>query len=89
MDFGCDLIIILLEKLDIRIEYLAVNPIDIIIKIDNKLLILDEIIFSMITSFEKNPDINGIPIRAILVIPRVEIIKGLYIKFDLIIRISW
>lgn len=45
--------------------------------------------FSIIASLEKNPDIKGIPIRAVLVNPIVDSVKGLLIKFISIIRISW
>lgn len=73
---GCDLINDLFEKRVIRMEYDAVIPIDIIIKMDKVKFKLEVNINSMMTSFEKNPDMNGIPIRAILLIPRIDIIRG-------------
>lgn len=86
---GLDLIFDLLENVDIRIEYEAVIPIDKVINININILKFDEIIFSKIISFEKNPDINGIPIRAILFTPKIDKIIGKFIKFIPIIRISW
>jgi len=50
---------------------------------------LEEIIFSIIISFEKNPDINGIPINAILEILIIDCINGNFILFIPIFRISW
>lgn len=50
---------------------------------------MDEIIFSIIISFEKNPDINGIPIKANLLIPKIDSGRGILLKFNPIIRISW
>lgn len=73
---GCDLIIDLFEKSVIRIEYEAVIPMDKIIKIDIMKFRFEVNINSIITSFEKNPDMNGIPIKAILLIPKIEIVNG-------------
>lgn len=84
-----DLILDLLEDNDMRIEYDAVIPIDIVININIVMFILDDSIFSKITSLEKNPDINGIPIKAILLIPKIDKIIGKFKKLILIIRISW
>lgn len=44
---------------------------------------------SMITSFEKNPDMKGTPIKAKLLIPKIDRVNGYWIKFKPIIRISW
>lgn len=85
---GFNLISILLDRYIIRREYDAVIPIDKIINIVNKHSILDEIIFSIIWSFEKNPDVNGKAISAIFVIPKDDEIRGIGL-FILIIRISW
>lgn len=71
-----DLILDLLDNKDIRIEYDAVIPIDKIIRSNNSVLIFDLNIFSIIISFEKNPDMKGIPIRAILLIPKIVRVKG-------------
>lgn len=79
----------LLENKDIRIEYEAVIPIDIIIIMDKIDSILLEIIFSIIASFEKNPDIKGIPISAMFVIPIIDKVSGVWLKLILIIRMSW
>jgi len=43
----------------------------------------------MIESFEKNPDKNGIPIRAMFEILKIEEVKGDNFMFNPIIRISW
>lgn len=68
---------------------MVVIPIDIIIinvRIENE---LDKIIISIIGSLEKNPDINGIPIKAVEAIPKEEEIIGeLNIKVP-IFRMSW
>lgn len=37
---------------------------------------LDIIMNSIITSLEKNPDINGIPIKANLLIPKIDRVNG-------------
>lgn len=79
----------LFERKDIRIEYVAVIPIDIIIKLDIDTFIEEDIIFSIMESLEKNPDMNGIPIRAILLIPNILSVIGEFLKFSPIIRISW
>lgn len=72
-----------------RIEYAAVIPRDIIIINDKKETIFELIIFSMIESFEKNPDMKGIPISVMFEI--AIIVKRLgeeyFVKF--IIRMSW
>lgn len=73
---GWDKIWGLFENKVMRMEYDAVIPIDNIIKVDRVKFKLDIIINSIITSFEKNPDMNGIPISAILLIPRMDNIKG-------------
>lgn len=87
---GLDLIIYLFDNINIRIEYEAVIPTDIIIVIISKDSIFDEIIFSIIMSFEKKPDIKGNPINDIIVIPKIEDVKEvLFIKLILIIRPSW
>lgn len=86
---GCDFILDLLEDNDIRIEYDAVIPIDIVINNSIVMFILDDSIFSKITSLEKNPDMNGIPIKANLLIPKIDKIIGKFRKLILIIRISW
>lgn len=54
-------------------------PIDKIIIIDIIFFIFEDIMFSIIASFEKNPDINGIPISAILVILITVNAIGLFI----------
>lgn len=51
-------------------------PMDIIINKDKLKFKLDIIMNSMITSFEKNPDINGIPIKARLLIPKIDRVRG-------------
>lgn len=77
------------DKYIIRIEYDAVIPIEeIIIKVRIH-SILEEIIFSMIISFEKKPEVKGSPIRAALVRPKIVVVIGILIVFILIIRISW
>nr|WP_245959538.1 hypothetical protein [Neobacillus piezotolerans] len=50
--------------------------------------IFEEIIFSMIMSFEKNPDVKGKPIKAALVKPMIVVVIGILFLFILIIRIS-
>lgn len=50
---------------------------------------LDIIMNSIITSLEKNPDINGIPIKANLLIPKIDRVNGYWMKLIPIIRISW
>lgn len=88
---GCVLIIILFEIIDIRIEYDAVNPNDKII-INDKIysILYDDNNFSKIISFEKNPDLNGNPIKAIEVIPKiVDVNVEFMVWFILIIRPSW
>ena len=84
-----DLMLDLFEIKDIRIEYAAVIPIEDSITIDNIRFKFDEIIFSIIMSFEKNPDMKGIPIRAILLIPKIDKERGWLMKLIPIIRISW
>lgn len=80
----------LLDKIDIRSEYIAVNPIEIIIIYDKMVSILNEIMFSKIASFEKNPEEKGKAIKVILVIPRIEDVIGVFIiKLFPIFRISW
>lgn len=79
----------MLDENIIRREYEAVNPIDKIIIIVNIHSIFEEIIFSMIISLEKNPDVNGRPIKAILVMVKITEIIGIFMLFILIIRISW
>lgn len=74
--------------MDIRVEYMVVRAIDVIIIKDRIHSSLDEIIFSIIISFEKNLDKNGIPINAILVIPKVEDTKGMLVEDIPIIRVS-
>lgn len=49
---------------------------------------VDESINSMIASFEKKPDMKGIPIKAILDIPRMVIVIGEWIVDDPIWRMS-
>lgn len=66
----------LFENRVIRMEYDAVIPMESTIIIDKIKFRLEVSINSIITSFEKKPDINGIPIRAILLIPRIDNIKG-------------
>lgn len=79
----------LLDNIDIRNEYDAVIPIDKIISINIRELKLEKIIFSKIISFEKNPDMNGIPIKANLFTPKIDKIIGKLMKLSPIIRISW
>lgn len=74
---GLYLIIILLDKNIIRSEYDAVIPIDIIIINVNIHSNFDEINFSMIMSFEKYPEVNGNPIRAVFVIIKVDNVFGM------------
>lgn len=74
---GLDLIEFLLDINIIRKEYDAVIPIEDTIIIVNKHLSFDEIIISIIISLEKNPEENGNPIRAILVIIKVDITSGI------------
>lgn len=73
----------------VRIEYVAVIPIEEIIKIDKICVNIDFIIISIIISFEKNPDINGIPIKAIIERPITEAIIGEFFIMLPICRISW
>lgn len=83
------LIVNLLDKCIIRIEYDAVIPIvEIIIKVKIH-SIFEEIIFSIIMSLEKNPEVKGNPIKAALVNPRIVVVIGILIVFILIIRMSW
>lgn len=86
--FGLFFVIILLDKNIIRNEYDAVIPIDEIIISVNIDSIFDEIIFSIIISFEKYPEVKGNPINAILVILSVDKVDGIFDLFILIIRIS-
>lgn len=86
---GLDLISCLLECKDIRIVYEAVIPIDRVIRMSIVMLILDEIILSIIESFEKNPDMKGIPIKAILFTPKIDKVRGRWDRLIPIIRISW
>lgn len=86
---GFDLREFLLDKYIIRSEYDAVIPIDEIIMMVSKHSIFDEIIFSIIMSFEKNPEVKGRPIRAALVRPKMIEDIGILKLFFLIIRISW
>lgn len=88
-ELGNNFIVILLEISVIRIEYSAVNPTDVIISIDKIHSSFDDIIFSIIISFEKNPDMKGIPINDILVIPNTVCVSGIDEEFIPIIRISW
>lgn len=75
-EVGLDLMFDLLDNRDIRIEYEAVIPIDMIIKINIVRFKCDDNIFSKITSLEKNPDMKGIPIKASLFIPSSDKIMG-------------
>lgn len=75
-DRGWDLILDLLDDSDIRTEYDAVIPIDSVISISIVKFKFDDIIFSRMISFEKNPDMNGIPISAILFTPRIDNVIG-------------
>lgn len=84
-----DLIIILKVNIVVRREYVTVIPTDEIIKIDINWMKCDFIIISKIISLEKNPDINGSPIRAIIEIPRDEDTIGEFFIIDPIDRISW
>lgn len=86
---GFDFIKYLYDSSDIRIEYDAVIPIEIIIIIVRVDFNFVEISLSIIASFEKKPDKKGIPINLSLVIPKIDIVKGLEFKFIPIIRISW
>lgn len=70
-------------------EYVLVIPMDIIIKIDINKDKLEEIIDSIIASLEKNPDMKGRPIRAILEIPNTLSIKGIESNEFLVCRMSW
>lgn len=63
--------------------------IEVIIIIEIIIDIFDEIIFSIIESFEKNPDINGIPIKDIFEIPIMDIVTGEFFIIDPMCRISW
>lgn len=73
----------------VRIEYVAVTPIEEIIKIDKICINLDFIIISIIISFEKNPDINGSPIKASIAIPITEVMIGEFFIILPMCRISW
>lgn len=88
-DIGDDLIKDLLDVKDIRREYDAVIPMDRVINVSIIMLRLDDNIFSKIMSFEKNPDMNGTPINANLLTPKIDRIIGKLLKFNPIIRISW
>lgn len=79
----------MVEKNDIRNEYVAVIPIEITISEVSKDSNFNEINLSIIASFEKNPDMNGIPIKANLVIPKIEGVSGELIILIPIVRISW
>lgn len=79
----------LFDSIDMRIEYDIVIPIEEIIINVNRDSIFNLISFSIIVSFEKNPDINGIPIKDILVKPSVVEVNGILNEFIPIIRISW
>lgn len=85
LDFEINFVVILI----IRKEYIDVMEIDKIIKREIKIVILDEIIFSIIESFEKNPDINGIPINDKFEIPNILRVAGYNLNIDPIWRISW
>lgn len=86
---GFDLIIFLLDVINIRIVYDDVIPIDIIIISDSIEFVFDIIIVSIIVSFEKNPDVKGIPINIILDNPIIVGIMGDVLIFISIIRMSW
>lgn len=62
---------------------------DKIINVDKVKFRLDIIMNSIITSLEKNPDINGIPIKANLLIPKIDRVNGYWMKLIPIIRMSW
>lgn len=84
-----DLIEFLFDENIIRIEYEAVIPIDeIIIKV-SKHSSFEEIIVSIMTSFEKNPEVKGNPIKAAFVIIKVDDTKGIFKLFNCIMRMSW
>lgn len=87
--FVFDFVINLLELINIRIEYDTVNPIDKIIIKDINEFVFDEVNNSIILSLEKNPDVKGKPIRAMLAIPKIELFIGEFTIFNPIIRISW
>lgn len=79
----------LLDRKDIRIVYEAVIPMEEIIKRDIMKLDLVLINISIIMSLEKNPEVNGSPIRVILDSPSIEDVKGDIFVFVSIIRMSW
>lgn len=70
---GLDFIINLEARLIKRNEYRDVIEMDNTIIIEIIIVKFDEIIFSIIESFEKNPDIKGIPIRDKFEIPIIVI----------------
>lgn len=72
----------------IRMEYTEVRPIDITISENIKGNEKEDNINSMIGSFEKNPDMNGAPIKANLEIPKEFKIIGLDGIKELIWRVS-
>ena len=77
-DFIINFVVILIS----RNEYNDVIEIDIIIINDKIIEKLDEIIFSIIESFEKNPDMNGIPINDRFEIPNIDNVIGLLFNID-------
>lgn len=78
-----------MENLIIRNEYVAVIPIDISITILRSDKSFELIKDSKIESFEKNPDIKGVPNRVILEIIMIEDSKGLVRFIIPMWRISW
>lgn len=86
---GLDLFLNFLDEKDIRREYEVVIPIDNIIRINIGVFVDLEIVFSIIISFEKNPDMNGTPIRAILFTPKMVKVIGYDFILSPIMRMSW
>lgn len=72
-----------------RNEYMVVIAIDIIIRREIYMVRFEYIIFSIIESFEKNPDINGIPIKDRFDILKMHKVMGQLYNIDPIWRISW
>jgi len=85
---GLDFNEYLFDRKDIRSVYDIVKPNEKTINKDNSRLSFEDNIEFIIESLEKNPDIKGIPIKAIEEILKIEGVKGENFIFKPIIRIS-
>lgn len=88
VEFGLALNNNFVDKMFIRIVYILVSLMDETINRDIIVFILDNNINSMIASLEKNPDINGVPIKANLFNPNMVNGMGEDENIDVICRMS-